>query len=377
MHTKKICATTAAAIILVAAIVNVIPTPLAFSQTIDTGNSEEGEEGNTAKKTLKIGYFPNINHAQAVIGLGNGTFQKALGDNIEVKTTIFNAGPSAMEALFAKQVDVTYVGPNPAINAYVVSQGKDVRIISGASSGGAVFVVRNDSGIQSIKDFANKKFASPQLGNTQDVALRKYLLDNGYKTKENGGNVEVVPAKNADILTLMLKKEIDGAWVPEPWGERLVKEANARIFLDERDLWPPKGQFVTSNIVARTDYLQSNPDVIKKLLTAHVDETEWINSHKEEAIKAFNVELKKLTGQAIPEDQLRGALTRLELTYDPIKVSLFQSANSAFDIGFLGKTRPDLSGIYDLKVLDEVLSEKGLPTIEAGGQEQTGIDSVL
>ncbi|HYZ95031.1 MAG TPA: ABC transporter substrate-binding protein, partial [Nitrososphaeraceae archaeon] len=161
MDTKKICATTAAAIILVAAIVNIIPTPSAFSQTIDTGNSEE-EEGSTAKKTLKIGYFPNINHAQAVIGLGNGTFQKALGDNVEVKTTIFNAGPSAMEALFAKQVDVTYVGPNPAINAYVVSQGKDVRIISGASSGGAVFVIRNDSGIQSTKDFANKKFASPQ-----------------------------------------------------------------------------------------------------------------------------------------------------------------------------------------------------------------------
>jgi NitT/TauT family transport system substrate-binding protein len=375
MLRKKISATTAATIILVATIVNVIHTPSVFSQTIDTGNSEG--EGNTTKKTLKIGYFPNINHAQAVIGLGNGTFQKALGDNIEVKTTIFNAGPSAMEALFAKQVDVTYVGPNPAINAYVVSQGKDVRIISGASSGGAVFVVRNDSGIQSTKDFANKKFASPQLGNTQDVALRKYLLDNGYKTKENGGNVEVVPAKNPDILTLMLKKEIDGAWVPEPWGARLIKEANARIFLDERDLWPPKGQFVTGHIVARTDYLQSNPDVIKKLLTAHVNETEWINSHKEEAIKAFNVELSKITGKTIPDDELYSALSRMELTYDPIKESLFQSANSAFDIGFLGKTRSDLSGIYDLKVLDEVLSEKRLPTIEAGGQEQTGIDSVL
>ena len=375
MHTKTISAITAAAIILVAAIVIPTTTP-AFSQT--TNSSISGEKGSVVKKTLKIGYFPNINHAQAVIGLGNGTFQKDLGDNVEVKTFVFNAGPSAMEALFAKQVDVTYVGPNPAINAYVVSQGKDLRIISGASSGGAVFVVRNDSGIQSTKDFANKKFASPQLGNTQDVALRKYLLDNGYKTKENGGNVEVVPAKPADILTLMLKKEIDGAWVPEPWGARLIKEANARLFLDERDRWPPNGQFVTSNIVARTDYLQNNPDVIKKLLAAHVDETEWINSHKEEAIKAFNVELKKLTGQAIPEDQLRGSLARLELTYDPIKLSLFQSANSAFDIGFLGKTRPDLSGIYDLKILDEVLSEKGLPTVGGGGgQEQTGIDSVL
>jgi sulfonate transport system substrate-binding protein len=332
---------------------------------------------NSTSQILRIGYFPNINHAQAVIGLGNGTFQKALGNNVDVKTFVFNAGPSAMEALFAKQVDVTYVGPNPAINAYVVSQGKDLRIISGASSGGAVFVVRNDSGIQSTKDFANKKFASPQLGNTQDVALRKYLLDNGYKTKENGGNVEVVPANPSDILTLMLKKEIDGAWVPEPWGARLIKEANARLFIDERDLWPPNGQFVTSNIVARTDYLQNNPDIIKKLLAAHVDETEWINSHKEEAIKAFNVELKKITGQIIPEDQLRGALARMELTYDPIKLSLFQSANSAFDIGFLGKTRPDLSGIYDLKLLDEVLSEKGLPAIDAGGQDQTGIDSIL
>src|ERR671911_1713726 len=345
-----------------------------FGSGNDSGatNIQIGEQN-----TLRIGYFPNINHAQAVIGVGNGTFQKALGDNIEVKTTIFNAGPSAIEALFANQIDVTYVGPNPAINGYVQSNGEALRIISGAASGGALFVVRNDSGINSPQDLANKKFASPQLGNTQDVALRKYLLDNGYKTKENGGNVEVVYAKPSDILTLMLKKEIDGAWVPEPWGARLIKEANARIFLDERDLWPPKGQFVTGNIVARTDYLQSNPDVIKKLLTAHVDETEWINSHREEAIKAFNVELKKLTGQAIPEDQLRGALTRLELTYDPFKVSLFQSANSAFDIGFLGKTQPDLSGIYDLKVLDEVLSEKGLPTIEAGGQEQTGIDSVL
>jgi NitT/TauT family transport system substrate-binding protein len=361
MHTKTISAITAAAIILVAAIVIPTTTP-AFSQT--TNSSISGEKGSVVKKTLKIGYFPNINHAQAVIGLGNGTFQKDLGNNVEVKTFVFNAGPSAMEALFAKQVDVTYVGPNPAINAYVVSQGKDLRIISGASSGGAVFVVRNDSGIQSTKDFANKKFASPQLGNTQDVALRKYLLDNGYKTKENGGNVEVVPAKNADILTLMLKKEIDGAWVPEPWGERLIKEANARLFLDERDRWPPNGQFVTGHIVARTDYLQNNPDVIKKLLAAHVDETEWINSHKEEAIKAFNVELKKLTGQAIPEDQLRGSLARLELTYDPIKLSLFQSANSAFDIGFLGKTRPDLSGIYDLKLLNDILVEKGKETIK-------------
>ena len=317
----------------------------------------------TEKKVLRLGFFPNINHAQAVIGVGNGAFQKSLGDNIEIKRFIFNAGPSAIEALFAKQIDATYVGPNPAINGYIVSGGKDVRIVAGASSGGAVFVVRNDSGIQSPKDFAGKKFASPQLGNTQDVALRKYLLDNGYQTKEHGGNVEVVPAKNADILTLLLKKQVDGAWVPEPWGERFIKEANSRLFLDERDLWPD-GKFVTANILVRTDYLQNNPDVIKKLLASHVDETQWINTHQDEAIKQFNIELKKLTGQIIPEDVLKQSLPRLELTWDPIISSLIKSANDAFDIGFLGKTRPDLSGIYDLKLLNEVLRDKGLQTID-------------
>ena len=315
------------------------------------------------KKILRLGYFPNINHAQAVIGIGNGDFQRALGDNIEIKRFVFNAGPSAIEALFAKQIDAAYVGPNPAINGYIVSEGKNVRIIAGTSSGGAVFVVRNDSGIQTPKDFAGKKFASPQLGNTQDVALRKYLLDNGYKTKEKGGNVEVLPVKNPDILTLMLKKEIDGAWVPEPWGEKLIKEGNARQFLDERTLWPD-GKFVTANIVVNPEYLRANPDVIKKLLEAHINETRWINNNKEEALKVYNTELKKLTGQTIPEDQLKGAFSKLEITYDPLKQSLFKSANDAFEIGFLGKTKPDLTGIYDLTVLNDIIKEKNLKPID-------------
>src|SRR5574339_638607 len=316
------------------------------------------------KKVLRIGYFPNINHAQAVIVIGNGDFQKVLGKNIEIKPLVFNAGPSAIEALFAKQVDVTYVGPNPAINGYVVSGGEDIRIISGASSGGAVFIIRADSGIESAKDFANKKFASPQLGNTQDVALRNYLIENGYKTTENGGNVTVLPAKNPDIVTLFLKKEIDGAWVPEPWGERLIKEANGKLFLDERDLWPD-GKFVTGLIVARSEYLKQNPDVIEKFLKAHIEETQWINNNKEEAVKAFNTELKKLTGQTIPEDTLNESLIRLELTYDPIQQSLYKSANDAFDIGFLGKTKPDLSNIFYLNIQNKILEEKALVSINS------------
>jgi NitT/TauT family transport system substrate-binding protein len=347
-----------------------VTTIMLLSATLTSSNSlfafAQEQTGVQGVKTLRIGYFPNINHAQAVIGLGNGDFQKALGNNVKVETFQFNAGPSAIESLLANRIDASYIGPNPAINGYVVSDGKDVRVIAGATSGGASFVVRNDSGINTVKDLGGKKFASPQLGNTQDVALRKYLVDNGFKTTENGGNVTVTPVANADILTLFLKKELDGAWVPEPWATRLVKEANGRILVDERDLWPPEGKFVTTHIIVRPDYLKENPDVIKKLITAHVNETQWINSNKEQAIKEFNVQLKKLTGKELPEDVLAESLTRLEFTDDPIKPSLLKSANDAYDLGFLakGKARPNLDGIYDLTLLNQVLSEKALPTIE-------------
>jgi len=202
------------------------------------------------------------------------------------------------------------------------------------------------------------------LGNTQDVALRNYLLEHGYKTVENQGNVHILPAKNSDILTLFLKKDIDGAWVPEPWGERLIKDANGKLFLDERDLWPD-GKFVTGLILVRTDYLKQNPDVIENLLKANIEETQWINNNKEEAIKTFNTELKKLTGQTIAEDVLQQSLTRLEFTYDPIQQSLYKSADDAFKLGFLGDTQPDLSNIFDLNILNKVLKEKALVPINS------------
>jgi NitT/TauT family transport system substrate-binding protein len=337
----------------------------------DNDNNNGGSENSnneviSQSRTLRIGYFPNLNHAQAVIGLQQeGDFQRILNannsngnDGVKIESFVFNAGPSAIEALFGGQIDVAYVGPNPAINGYLASGGQGIRIISGVASGGASFVVRNDSGIESVKDLGGKKFASPQLGNTQDVALRKYLMDNGFKTTENGGNVTVVPVTPADILTLMLKMEIDGAWVPEPWATRLVKEANGKIFVDERDLWPPDGKFVTANIIARTDYLKENPDIIKRLLQAHIDETVWINENKEQAITTFNGALKKITGQTIPEDEIRDALMRLELTYDPIKESLLKMADNAYELGYLenGGSKMNLSNIFDLTILNDILS---------------------
>jgi NitT/TauT family transport system substrate-binding protein len=348
-----------------------------FSLTTDNDdNNSESRSNNDASsqaRTLRIGYFPNLNHAQAVIGLQqDGDFQKMLNANIsntnesiKIESYVFNAGPSAIEALYGGQIDVAYVGSNPAINGYLASGGQELRIISGVASGGASFVVRNDAGINSVNDLGGKKFASPQLGNTQDVALRKYLQDNGYKTVEIGGNVTVVPVKPSDILTLMLKKDIDGAWVPEPWATRLIKEANGRIFVDERELWPPDGKFVTANIIVRTDYLNENPEIIKKLLQAHIDKTIWINENKEKAITTFNEALKKITGKTIPEDEIIDALSRLEFTYNPVKESLFNMADYAYDLGFLGNVRskPDLSGIYDLTILNDILDERQLHTI--------------
>ena len=347
---------------------------------------------NSSSKTLRIGYFPNVNHAQAIIGLKNGDFQKILNSNdstskseqnkININEFVFSDGPSALEALFGGQIDVAYVGPNPAISGYVASGGKDgIRIISGAASGGASFVVRNDAGIQSVKDLGGKKFASPQLGNTQDISLRKYLVNNGYKTAENGGNVTVVPTKPSDIFTLMLKKQIDGAWVPEPWATRLVNEANGKIFVDERDLWPPQGKFVTANIIVRTDYLNQNPDVIKKLLEAHVNETLWINNHLNsdknnstfndkninQVVNAFNNGLKKMTGKTISDDELKQAFSRMDFTYDPLKQSLYKIADDANSLGFISDSKVNklnITGIYNLQILNSVLKEKGLGTID-------------
>src|SRR5215216_2149719 len=340
------------------------------NESPNNNNSNGKSDVNSQFRTLRIGYFPNLNHAQAVIGLQqDGDFQKALNANysntnkgVRIEPYVFNAGPSAIEALFGGQIDVAYVGPNPAIHGYLASDGQGIRIISGAASGGASFVVRNDSGINSVKDLGGKKFASPQLGNTQDVALRKYLSDNGFETIQHGGNVTIVPVAPSDILTLMLKKDIDGAWVPEPWATRLVKEANGKIFVDERELWPPDGKFVTANIIARTDYLNENPDIIERLLQAHIDKTIWINENKEQqAIAAFNGALKKITGKTIPDDEIRDALTRLEFTYDPIKESLLRMADNAYELGYLGNGRSelDLSNIFDLTILNDILDERG------------------
>ncbi|WP_134485332.1 ABC transporter substrate-binding protein [Candidatus Nitrosocosmicus franklandus] len=333
--------------------------------------------------TLNIGYFPNVNLAQAIIGIGTGNISKSITESIEdrnftINARAFNSGPSMVDALYSGRIDVAYIGPNNIIDGFILSGADGLRIISGVSSGGTSFVVRNESGIESVNDLGGKKFATPQLGNTQDVALRKYLVDSGYNTIDNGGNVTIVALKPGDIISQFQNKEIDGAWVPEPITTILEQQSNAKILVDERDLWPD-GKFVTGNIIVRTDYLRDNPDVIKRLLEAHVDETLWINekllktddnspdeNKVSTLVMAFNNGLKNLTGKTFPDNQLSEALSRIEFTNDPLSDSLLKITDLTYQFGFIKKGsgwNDEFQELYDLTLLNEVLSEKGLQAI--------------
>jgi len=315
----------------------------------------------TASSVIRVGYFANLTHAQALVGLAGGDFARALGSRTTIETTVFNAGPSVIEAMFAKQIDLAYIGPNPAINGFVQSHGEALRIVAGATSAGAVFVVRPDARIAAPADLAGKRIATPQLGNTQDVALRAYLVSHGLQTKEKGGDVEVIPTQNAQIIDLMKQGQIDGAWVPEPWASRLVVEAGCTVLIDERDLWPG-GDFVTAHVIVSKPYLDAHPDVVKAWIDAHVAVTQWLLAHPTEARSVLNGEIERLTGKAIAPEVLTRAWSSMRPTWDPIASSLFTCATSAQAAGFLTESA-SLAGIHDLSLLNEVLRGKGLPEV--------------
>jgi len=321
-----------------------------------------------ARTVIRVGHFPNITHAQGVIAHGlsrqkKGWFEERLGPDVQIQWFVYNAGPSAMEALLAKSIDLTYVGPNPAINAHLKARGEDVRIVAGACSGGAALVV-DPAVIQKDADFKGKKVGTPQLGNTQDVAARAWLQSKNFRVTLTGGDVQVIPTSNPDQLLLFQRKDLQGVWTVEPWVTRLLQEAGAKLYMEESALWKDTGgKYVTTHLVSSAPFLKNKPDLVKKWIAAHVELTEWINKHTEEAKKIFNDEMKAETTRALPTQTLDPAWKRLELTYDPVKASLLKSAEDAHRIGFI-KEKPNLSRIYELNVLNEVLKEKGLKALE-------------
>jgi len=313
---------------------------------------------------VNIGYFANINHAPAIIGISSGAFQKALGPSTTIVPFLFPSGGPEMTALLAGKLDMAYVGPSPAVNAFIQSNEGGLVILAGVSSGGAVFVVQNKSGITSAKDLGGKTFAAPGLGNTQDVALRYYLMENGFKTTDKGGNVTIDDTTNANIVTLFAEGKIAGAWVPEPYGEVLIQQYGGKLFLDERTLWTG-GDFSTTELVVRTPFLQQHSDVVTDIVSADVAETLFINRCPSLAETDLNSSIAALTGgQGYTPSILSSSLGRLSFTYNPLEDSVAVQAEHAYALGDLTQNPSNLTALYDLTILNKVLAADGLAPVQ-------------
>lgn len=305
---------------------------------------------------LRLGYFANVTHASAVYGIASGTFQKDLGATV-LTPSVFNAGPAAIEAMAGGAIDAAFLGPNPAINGYANSGGKLLRIIAGTTYGGASLVVR--PGIADISQLSGKKIATPQLGNTQDVAAKAYFKAKGVK------DVTVINQENAQTLDLLKRGAIDGGWVPEPWASRLVLEGGGTTLVDEASLWP-QGRFVTTQLVVSQRYLASYPGSVQDLLRGLLEATDAVSAKSAEAQKVVNDQISKDTGKGLSAAVLKASFDHLTPTLDPISASLAKSAKDANEVG-VTKDKIDLKGIYDLRPLNALLKAAGKPSVGDNG----------
>jgi NitT/TauT family transport system substrate-binding protein len=343
-------------IALAAGLVLLIGAGAAVASTLSRGpeTASAAVAGTSPVTELRLGYFGNITHAPALVGVNKGFIAKELGQT-KLSTQVFNAGPAAIEALNAGAIDATYIGPNPAINSYVKSGGASVSIIAGAASGGAQLVVR--PGINSAADLRGKTLASPQLGGTQDVALRAWLGRQGFKTStDGGGDVAINPTENAQTLKLFQDGKLDGAWLPEPWASRLVLQAGAKVLVDEKDLWD-RGEFVTTVLIVNKKFAAEHPATVQALLKGHVESVDWLNTAPAgEKATVLNAALKAAAGSALPADVIDRSLKNIVFTIDPLAGTYKKLLQDGVDAGTTKQA--DISGIFDLTALNTVAAKK-------------------
>ena len=309
--------------------------------------------------TVRLGVFANVTHAPGLIAIESGLLQKALGPDVKLEVQYFNAGPAVITALLADAIDVSYIGPNPSITGFAQTNGEALRIISGSTSAGAALVVKPS--ITKVSDLKGKKIATPQLGNTQDVAARAYLKSKGLSTDTSGGgDVSIIPTANATTLTAFQQGNIDGAWVPEPWASRLVNEAGGKVLVDEASLWPG-GQFVTTQLIAATRFIKDNPKTITKVLKGNIDAIDFANNNPIPAQKFVATGILNATGQKVDLATITNSWANLTFTIDPLAATLAKSAKDAESVGLLDKV--NLEGIYDLKPLNKILRAQGKPVV--------------
>jgi NitT/TauT family transport system substrate-binding protein len=313
------------------------------------GDAHPGEPvaasgGEPRARVVRLGHFPNVTHAHGLVAhamtrSGKGWFEQRLGPELRVEWFTYNAGPSAMEALLTNDLDVTYVGPSPALNAHIKSRGDDVRVLSGATSGGAALVVRGEGRIAQPADFAGKRVGTPQLGNTQDIACRAWLTEHGFRITQTGGDVLVVPTSNPDQLDLFRRGELDAVWTVEPWVSRLETEAGGRVFLEEQDA-------LTTVLVASARFVRESPDLVRAIVAAHAELTTWIAEHAEEARGLVRAELREETKRDVPAELVERCWSRMRLEDAVTKEAFEQYVRKAQQAGFL-KDAGDLSRLME------------------------------
>jgi NitT/TauT family transport system substrate-binding protein len=303
-------------------------------------------------ESVRLGYFANVTHAQAVLGVANGTFQEALGA-VKLKPLVFNAGPSAVEALFAGELDLAYIGPGPAATAFIRSHGEAVRVIAGAAANGVAIVVRKDAGIAKLEDLKGKLIATPQYGNTQDISARafiKYTLHD--KSKQDGGTTDLQAIANAEQLGLFKQKQLDASWAPEPWAARLVQDGNCVLLEEERNLWPEK-RFAITVLVVNKRFLDAHPRTVERLLRAHLKLTSALHVCQAAYIDALNNEFKRLLGKPLDRRVLSVALSHVEFTTDPLQASVQRFSDWSAELGMTSE-KVDLKPLFDLTILERL-----------------------
>jgi NitT/TauT family transport system substrate-binding protein len=298
-----------------------------------------------SQNKIRVAFFPSIVHAVPIIGMETQTFANNLNNDLDIEVKIFDSGPQVIESIFSNSVDIAYVGPGPVINGFLKSDGNDLKILAGAASGGASFVIQKNSGLELIENYSGKRVAAPQISNTQDVSLRHYLAENGLKSAEKGGDVFVLNIANPDIYTLFAKGDIDGAWVPEPWATMLVEELDGIRLFDENEFWP-ENQFSSVLLIGRSNYIEKNPEIIKKWINANEKTVQWINNHPDESKKLYNEFLKSYMGRTLPENIVEKSFSNIIITSEPLENSVYTFAERADALGYLGRDGYTLDGIF-------------------------------
>ena len=300
---------------------------------------------------IRVAFFPSIGHIIPIVGLEEKIFEKGIGEEKQIETKLFDSGPQVIESIFSGSIDIAYVGPGPIINGFLKSDGKDIKILSGAASGGASFIIQPNSGLESLENFDGKRIASPQISNSQDVSLRHYLESHGFKSVEKGGTVFVLNISNPDIYTLFAKGDIDGAWVPEPWATILVQELDGIRLFNEEKLWPNE-EFASVLLIVRTEYLENNPETIQKWVESHEKTVTWINSNPDKSKSLFSSFLIDYMGKSLPTKIIDESFSNITITSDPIKNSVIIFAERADSLGYLGRDGYNLDGIFYNAVLN-------------------------